>query len=163
LENEARESKVSPVLTVRRLRLGAAIVLLGAAFLPLSECSRRETHPPPAPTTIAQKLFPQTNPDFAYQYGFRSIELSVAGVLTVVAFVWPLLFVLFIDKRRGSRLRRTFLVIELLLCAGTLYWVHAIMFGGTWLYGAYIVLGAVVLFAYTTLASFLCTRPLNTS
>jgi L-lactate permease len=150
------------VLPIRRLRVGAAIVLLGAVFLPLSECSRRENHPPPNPTTVGQKLFPQTNPDFAYQYAFRVIDFSVAGVLTVVAFVWPLLFVLVVDQRRGSRLRRTFLVIELLLCAGTLYWAHAIMLGGTWMYGAYLVLAAVVLFGCTTLASFFRPEARNT-
>jgi hypothetical protein len=132
---------------LHKFRLAAAAVLICAIFLPLSECSRRDNPPPPAPRSFSHTLLPQSDADFSYQYGFRALGFSAAGILTIIAFVWPFAFTIFGDKRRGPRLRWVLLSAELLLCAGTAYWVHAIMLGGRWLYGAYVVLAAILAFA----------------
>jgi hypothetical protein len=135
------------VVRLRKLRLTAAVVLVSAIFLPLSECSKSDNHPPVVSKSFSETLFPQTNADFSYQYGFRYINFTVLGIVTLLAFVWPLLFVVFADKRTSLRARRVLSLLELLLCAGSLYWVHAIMLEGRWLYGAYIVLAAIAVFA----------------
>ena len=75
------------------------------------------------------------------------IDFKPGGLITLLAFVWPFAFVLFDRKRRSPRWQWGLLVLQLLLCAGSAYWIHAIMLGGRWLYGAYLALAAVLVFA----------------
>lgn len=134
---------------LRKLRLTAALVLLCAIALPLSECSQGENQLPTAPKTVAQRLYPQSTADVSYQYGYRSIAFDLSGLFTMIAFGWPLAFALFVRRNLRPRMKWTLRVLELLLCAGTIYWLNTISFhsfGATWLYGAYVGLVAVVVF-----------------
>jgi NADH:ubiquinone oxidoreductase subunit K len=130
-----------------KIRLAAAVIILLSIFLPISECQRRD-NAIPKPKSFSQQLFPQSNADFEYQYGYRQIGFTLVGILTIVAFGWPLACLLLLERRR--RILRFLLPIEILLCAGTLYWVHAISFGGRYLYGACVAAIAVITFAIAT-------------
>jgi hypothetical protein len=113
---------------LRRVRFVAAILLIGALFLPLSECSL---------------LRNDNSWGYGYEYIYSSVGVTV-GAATVLAFFWPLIFVLLLRKRFGFRLRVFFQLLELLLCAGTIYWFNALAGGGKWLYGAYVGVVATV-------------------
>ncbi len=141
---------IPKVVMLRKARLTAAIVLLLAAFLPLSECSREADHKVTGPKTLGQHLYPQSTKDVSYQYAYKTAELNTFTVLTIVAFVWPLLFLFF--WRRGVTGKKMWVlrIFELLLTAGSIYWINVLTyhsFGATWLYGAYAAVLAVVVFA----------------
>ena len=125
---------------LRKIRGGAAILLLCTIFLPLSQCSRHgESVKPPTAKALAHSrhIFPRSDDDFEYQYGIKDLDLTLRGALTVIAFLWPLAF-LGCDRRiRRNRFWWIFAIGELLLCAGTAYWIGVLTLGGRWLYGAY--------------------------
>src|ERR1700684_2647974 len=85
---------------IRRVRLIAAIVLLIATCLPLSECARTDnTLPrPPSQATLLQRLFPQNNSKFGYTYAIGRLRAGLTNpkdnglnaALTLIAFLWPL-------------------------------------------------------------------------
>jgi hypothetical protein len=131
---------------LRKLRLVAAIGLICASVLPLSECSRRENHLLPIDRSISHQLFPQTNADFGYPYAYQMVDFSASGIVTVMAFIWPFLLILAARRWSGPRMRWVLQVLELLLCAGTIYWVNTLTLGGRWLYGAYVGVSAAILF-----------------
>ena len=152
---------------LRKLRLAAAVVLICTIFLPLSECSQGPNHPQVVQKSFAQVLHPQSNADFSYQYGYHSLEFSLMGLLTLIAFVWPLALLLVVRRSFGPRMKWTVRIVELLLCAGTIYWLDVISyrsFGATWLYGEYVGLCAVTAFALLGIAAWFRDRqvsPLN--
>jgi hypothetical protein len=146
---------------LHKVRLIAAIVLACAIFLPLSECSQGGTHSPPVSKSISQQLFPQTNADTTYQYAYRWLSFTWFGAVTALAFTWPLVLVLFVRRCIGSRWRWFFQVLELLLCAGTIYWLYILAlrgFGATWLYGAYIGVFAAGVFTCAGVVSWFVGR-----
>src|ERR1700730_16063963 len=102
---------------MRKIRITAAIILLTAIFLPLSECSLRENHTMPDANSISQRLFPQSDADFKYQYGYRYVDFTGFGAVTVFAFAWPLIFALAIERYSGTRARLIIRPAELVLCA----------------------------------------------
>src|SRR4051812_33401667 len=134
---------------MRKIRLTCAIVLLCALFLPLSECSRHEHQTPgPKPKTLLQTIFPQDNDDFVYDYAFTKIKPSSwqAGSMGLAALCWPLIFFLVTRKRTERRLVWILYGIEVLLAGGTLYWLHLFTALGDWLYGAWVVCVAAVVY-----------------
>lgn len=142
---------------LRKLRLTAAIVLVCAIFLPLSECSQGQNHSQTTQKSVAQRLYPQSNAEFSYQYGYRSIAFEPSGLFTIIAFGWPLAFALFVRRNLRLRLKWTFRVLELFLCGGTIYWLNVLSFhsfGATWLYGTYIGVIAVALFTSLGIAAW---------
>ncbi len=142
---------------LRKLRLTAAIVLLCAIFLPLSECSQGPNHQQTVQKSVAQRLYPQSNPEFSYQYGYRSIDFDLAGLFTTIAFGWPLAFLLLVRRNLRPRMKWTFRAIEVLLCVGSIYWLNVLSFhsfGATWLYGAYIGVIAVTMFTCLGIAAW---------
>jgi hypothetical protein len=146
---------------LRKLRLTAAIVLLCAIFLPLSECSQGPNHSQTAQKSVAERLYPQSNADVSYQYGYRSIAFDLAGLFTMIAFAWPLTFALFVRRNLGPRMKWTFRASEVILCAGSIYWLNVLSFhsfGATWLYGAYIDVIAVAVFTCLGIASWFLDR-----
>ena len=82
----------------------------------------------------------------------------------MIAFVWPLAFLFLVRRRLGSRMKWTFRILELLLCAGTIYWINVLSFhsfGATWLYGAYICVIAVAVFTCLGIVSWVLDRELS--
>lgn len=141
---------------LQKIRFGAAIVLICAIFLPLSQCSQHgdgEALKTPQALAHARHFFPTSDKDFAYEYGIKDLDLSLRGVLTLVAFVWPLGFAIWGLRLERSRFLWIFYTAELLLCAGTIYWVTALTLGGRWLYGAYVAEVAIGIFAIASLIS----------
>ena len=138
---------------LRKVRLMAAIALVCAIALPLSECQKSHVNEP-GKKSLAQQLFPQDNGDFLYFYGYEALGSPLGGTMTVLAFAWPLTFFFFTRKNFGFRLRLFFQILEVLLCAGSIYWLRALTMGGRWLYGAYVGIAAVALFTGAGLASW---------
>jgi hypothetical protein len=145
---------------LQKIRLGAAIVLLCAIFLPLSQCAfHGASTDTPQAFAHARHLFPRGDDDFKYQYGITELvtgfmrprENGLLGALTLTAFLWPLGFAIWSRKSRFPRFWWIFYTGELLLCAGTAYWVHALTQGGRWLYGAYVGEVAIAIYACTSL------------
>jgi hypothetical protein len=144
----------SSMSILQQIRLGAAIVLLCAIFLPLSQCSQHGDDSAPTPQALshARHFFPRSDTDYQYQYGVKGLGLSLRGVLTLIAFVWPLGFAIW-NRRFGQPPRFWWIFYggELLLCAGTIYVVGALTLGGRWLYGAYVGEVAISIYACTSL------------
>jgi hypothetical protein len=122
---------------LRKARLVAAILLLFTTTMPLSECSW--TH---------NGLHPGYGYEYAYALG------PIIGAFTVLAYIWPLLFTLLLRKQLGIRLQIAFQALEVLFCAGSIYWFKQLTFGEKWLYGAYVAVGAVAAFRCAGLASW---------
>jgi hypothetical protein len=141
-------------MTLQRIRWIAAIVLVVAIFLPLSECSRRDDKNfVPPQKTLSQHLFPQDNNDFVYWYVIGVVRPSSwqAGMFGLVALLWPLAAFLFDKKLAQKRFGWLIFILELALCCGTIYWLSLFTAMGRWLYGAYVVVAAVGIFAVATL------------
>lgn len=139
---------------LHKIRLSLAIVLIGVIFLPLSQCSQHgDDRAPITPQAFAhaRHLFPRSDNDFQYQYAVKDLGFSSSGVVTLIAFAWPLASVILSRKRREARFWWIFHFVELLLCAGTIYWISALTLGGRWLYGAYVGEVAISLYACTSL------------
>jgi hypothetical protein len=137
---------------VRKIRRIAAVVLVCSIFLPLSQCARHdEGVNPPSQKAVAhaRHLFPRSDADFEYQYAIKNLDFSLRGALTLVAFFWPLPFLWWDAALRRKRFWWLFVVLELLLCAGTIYWVDVTTMEGRWLYGAYVAESAIAIYAAT--------------
>ena len=139
------------VTTLHKIRLGAAIALICTLFLPLSQCSRNENTVPSNTKPPALQLFPQSDKQISYEYAVGELEFSVRGIMTLLAFTWPLLFVFTGGKLQNTRFTPVQHLLELTLCGGTLYWLHCLTRFGHWMYGAYVVLISIILFGGTSL------------
>jgi hypothetical protein len=131
-----------------------AIVLIGTIFLPLSQCSQHDadhTLSTAQALAHARHLFPRSDNDFQYQYAIKVLDFSLSGVVTLIAFAWPLASAILSRRRREARFSWIFHFVELLLCAGTIYWISALTLGGRWLYGAYVGEVAISVYACTSL------------
>ena len=106
---------------------------------------------------MSQRILPQDNADFVYQYATNVMRPSTwqGGGVALVALTWPLAFFLVERRRRSQRFTWIFYVVELLLCAGTLYWLHLFTALGQWLYGAYLVCAAIAIYALASLVLFI--------
>ena len=127
--------------------------MIAALFVPLSECSR-DGKPPTTPVpsrTLLQKIFPRSDAQTDYDYGVARLGLSINGIATLIAFGWPLVLALMnqsiAEKRRAWILH----VLELLLCAGTIYWIHIATLAGKRLWGTYFVFALMVAYAIAAL------------
>lgn len=134
---------------VHSIRLGAAMALVCAICLPLSQCAHAR-HPPPY---VAEtfRLFPRNDGQFDYVYAAEELGFSWKGMLTLVAFTWPVPAILLGRRCAGSRFGWVGYVAEVLLCAGTVYWLICLTLFGDWLYGSYVVVISMILFACTAL------------
>ena len=142
-----------------KIRLIAAIVLIVATCLPLSECSRPSNEnapPPPATKSFVQRFFPQSNSDFEYAYAIGVMRFSSwqAGAFALTALAWPILAVLFDNKVARRRCGWIIYILELLLCYGTLYWLSLFTALGRALYGTYVVVAAIAFFGGATVFLF---------
>lgn len=127
--------------------------MIAALFTPLSQCSRggkSNALPPPAKTGL-QKIFPRSDEQTDYDYGATRLALSLNGVLTLVAFGWPLVLALLGRRAQGKRRAWLLYGLELLLCAGTMWWIYAVTEAGTRLWGAYFVFALASAYALAAL------------
>lgn len=138
---------------MRRLKLTLGILMIAALFVPLSECSRGGKTPaaPTPPQTLVRKVFPRSDAQTEYDYGATRLGLSISGVATLVAFGWPLALALLNRRIAGKRRAWILYVLELLLCAGTIYWVYTATLVGTRLWGAYLVFALMIAYGVVTL------------
>jgi len=138
---------------VQKIKLTLGILMLAALLTPLSQCShaRKPGVPPPPARTGWQKIFPRSDEYANYDYGATRITPSLGGVLTFVAFAWPLSLALLNRRVRGKRRAWLFYILELLLCAGSIWWIYAISEGGTRLWGAYFIFVLASLYALAAL------------
>ena len=98
-----------------------------------------------------KKVFPRSDTQTDYDYSATRLGPSISGVATLVAFGWPLALA-FLDRRiAGKRHVWILYVLELFLCAGTIYWVYTATLVGTRLWGAYLVFALTIAYATATL------------
>ena len=136
---------------MRKLKLTLGILMIAALFVPLSECSRgKKPDTPPPPKTFVQKIFPRSDAQTDYDYGATRLGPSLNGVLTLIAFGWPLTLALLNGSVAGKRRAWIFYTLEVLLGAGTIYWIYAVTEASTRLWGAYFVFTLTI--AYTVVA-----------
>jgi hypothetical protein len=138
---------------VHKLKLTLGVLMIVALFVPLSQCAhggKSNALPPPAKTGL-QKIFPRSDEQTDYNYGATRLAPSLNGALTLVAFGWPLVLALLGQRARGKRRAWLLYVLELLLCAGTIWWVYAVTEGGTRLWGAYFVFALTSAYAIAAL------------
>ena len=123
--------------------------MIAALFVPLSECSRGGETPatPTPPRTLVHKVFPRSDAQTDYDYGATRLGLSINGLVTLLAFGWPLALALLNWRIAGKRRAWILYLLELLLCAGTIYWLYAATLGGTRLWGAYLVFSLTIAYA----------------
>jgi len=127
--------------------------MIAALFVPLSECSRSEVVPiTPVPSrTLWQKIFPHSDAQTDYDYGASRLGLSISGIGTLIAFGWPLVFALINQSIAGKRRAWILPALELLLCAGTIYWIHLATLVGKRLWGTYLVFALMIAYAIAAL------------
>ena len=107
----------------------------------------------PVPSrTLWQKIFPKSDAQTDYDYGAARLGLSISGIATLIAFGWPLVLALINQSVAGKRRAWILHVVELLFCAGTIYWIHLATLAGRRLWGAYLVFTLMVAYAIATLA-----------
>ncbi len=130
--------------------------MIAALFVPLSECSHGGKGPvtPPPPKSFVQKIFPRSDAQTEYEYGITRLRPSLNGALTLVAFGWPLALALLNRRVEGKRRAWIFHLLEILLCAGTIFWIYAVTEGGTRLWGAYLVFALTILYTIAALIDF---------
>ena len=138
---------------MHKLKLTLGVLMIAALFVPLSQCSHggKTNAPPPPAKTGLQKFFPRSDAQTEYDYGATRLAPSLNGVLTLVAFGWPLVLALVGRRVRGKRRAWLFYGLELLLCAGTIWWIYAITEGATRLWGACFVFALTSIYALAAL------------
>lgn len=138
---------------MQKLKLTLGVLLIGALFVPLSKCSHNGKTPvaPPQSKSVIQKVFPRSDEQTDYDYGAARLGPSLNGGLTLIAFAWPLALALLNKRIAGKRRAWIFYTLELLLCAGTIYWVYAATVARTRLWGAYLVFALMGVYALATL------------
>lgn len=134
--------------------------MIAALFVPLSECSRGGKPPTTsAPSrTLLQKIFPQSDAQTEYDYGAARLGLSLNGVATLIAFGWPLVLALINQSIAGKRRAWILHVLEILLCAGTIYWIHIATLAGKRLWGTYLVFALMVAYAIAAVVDLAANR-----
>jgi len=105
----------------------------------------------PPPRTLLSQLFPQSNEDVTYEYAVGELAFTFKGICTLAAFAWPILLVLAGRKLMESRFSWILNLLEVLLCAGSLYWFFVLTLFGDWLYGAYVFVISFGLFACSSM------------
>jgi hypothetical protein len=114
----------------------AAVILMVAFFLPLSQCRA-----PTPPTNDAQELKMEVT--YAYSaYQWPGAESFAA----FFAFFWPVMFS-FLGRVKSKLLINS---IELLLCVGTGFMLFALTYMGSLLLGAYVAIALLVVYSLAT-------------
>ena len=126
---------------VRKLKLTLGVLMIAALFVPLSECCRsgKGRRPFRRRKTLVQKIFPRSDEQSDYDYGATRLGPSMNGVLTLIAFGWPLVLALCNPRVISKRRAWILYTVELLLSAGTIYWIYAVTRFATRLWGAFLV------------------------
>ena len=126
---------------MQKVKLTLGVLMIVALFVPLSQCSHggKENALPPPPKTGLQKIFPRSDEQTDYDYGATRLAPSLNGVVTLVAFTWPLVLALLGRRARGKHRAWLLSGLEILLCAGTIWFIYALTEGSTRLWGAWFV------------------------
>ncbi len=106
------------------------------------------------PKTGWQKIFPRSDAQTDYDYGATRIDPSLNGVLTLIAFAWPLGLALAGRGSAESDARGFFTCSSFCFAPGTIWFIYAITEGGTRLWGAYFVFALTSAYALAALRDF---------
>lgn len=122
------------IIAVKRI---AAIVLLLAFFLPLSQCSVMEKQSPGKASVPSVEV--------TYAYATYDEEFPTP-VLAYVGFLWPLGFSIAGLLRPPLMRRRGAALSEMVLCVGSGYVLYVLASWGETRYGAYVAATAIGLY-----------------
>lgn len=133
-----KERGLSATAAIKRF---AAIMLLAAFFLPLSQCSAPKQN-------VETKVFEQ---EVRVTYAYTAHEWpSVEALATYAAFLWPLMFGIASLVWPNLNQKWTVGGLELLLCLGSGFMLYALTFFDSLRYGGYIAWGAIGMYFITT-------------
>ena len=136
------ERRLSTTAIIKRI---AAIFLLVAFFLPLSQCTITM---PNAETKAIEK---KTHVIYAYTaYEWPSVQ----SLATYAAFIWPLTFGIASLVWPSLNQKWMIGVLEMLLCVGSGFTLFGLSFLGSLQYGGYIAWGAIGIYFITTSVEF---------
>jgi hypothetical protein len=141
------------LLTV--LKRLAAISLMLAFFLPLSQCSTKETNF--SEKTISQlvQTAKSTSSD-GIVYAYRADkDGALFTLLNGFAFIWPLLFSLLAFVRPAVEQNLSVRLSELVLCVGSALILLRLTMLGELLSGGYLAWCALAIYVTITLVSFI--------
>jgi len=140
----AEERKLSATLVIKRV---AAILLLLAFFLPLSQCTDSKTNPE---TKAIEKEVTVTYAYSGFEWSESIGDLAYEAAVCA-AFLWPLVLSIASLIRSSLNQKLTIGILELLLCIGSWYMLNVITSFGELRYGAYLAYGSIGLYFITTL------------
>ncbi len=149
------------MITLKHVRLVAAIALLCSICLPLGQCSSfTDTHH--QIESFSHKLFPHDSAPGDYLYGYMLLFPCLFGLINLLAFTYPVVTILigrYIPKRFGSI---GLPLLEIFLCCISMAWLNYILLAATLgfgrydlLYGGYIYIGANIIFGFTAIYNLL--------
>jgi len=119
----------------------AALFLLVAFFLPLSQCTVE------VPTSETRAIERQVIVTYAYS---RDKWPSVDALAIYVTFLWPLLFAVasLISPSVSGKLAIG--IVEILLCVGSGFMLFTLTYIGMLKYGAYVAMGSIGVYFIAT-------------
>ena len=141
-------------MSLTRLRILAAVLLLGSLALPQSTCAGYRTSNGEFVATIPRDVPPAGyEPAVHRDYAFDDFELAdPASWLGVALFLWPLPLLAMAARSRALRLRAVVRVLNPILAAVAAYliWFRATLFS-TPASGAYVAVMTLGLYLTTSL------------
>lgn len=139
-----------------QLKRLAAICLLAALFLPLTQCTQTTQATKREPTQLNAAQSQQAAPDQAQVYAStadrNSTTLTVANVLL---FIWPMCFILLTWLRPQLDERFYLRHLEIFLCLFSLIFLLRLTAFGTLLSGGYLAWSALLVYSLITLLRLL--------
>ena len=134
---------------MNRLKLIAAVLLLGSVALPQSTCAGYRAPDGRFVIEVPRNAAPGSyQPTVERHYAFDDVHLDdPASWLWPLVFLWPLPLLGLAARKHGPRVLRVLMVLEplLVLASGFLIWTRASLFD-TPAAGAYVALGALALY-----------------
>jgi hypothetical protein len=140
--------RVDPATAATRLKLAAAALLLISSTLPLYTCTRYH-----GPDGSVANHIPRGADSSAYHpfverhYALTEFPVRDGGFwVTLLGFFWPAPVALGSARLNRPRVRGVVTVLELVLILGSLWWVAVVSDLGTRASGAYVAMGAFVVY-----------------
>jgi TRAP-type uncharacterized transport system fused permease subunit len=116
----------------RIVKIAAFLLLLIAFVLPLSRCSTENLFNRANQSTLNE-------PSYRYNYAWSRFDVELIGTwLIIIAFIWPIPFLLYSNLSKNRQPKVWMLVVEIILAASSICMVYFYTFYEQLWYGGYI-------------------------
>jgi hypothetical protein len=142
-----------------KIKRVAALILFAAFFLPLSQCTVKESITTDesagiassSSAVVASTVLPSPKEERKVQYAYSAYTFSEAGAFaTYIAFLWPSLLELAALFFPGLKRSWRIAMFEMVFCLGSAYMVFTLTMFGVLMYGGYLAWGAICSYFLTT-------------